>query len=65
MMWEIAEVYVSSSSTIEGLFMRFGAGGGAMRAVEALRFVSALEFEDDITRARYGGVVSLFVAGSA
>lgn len=43
MMCEIADVYVSSFKTIDGLFMRLGAGGGAMRAVEALRLVTALE----------------------
>jgi hypothetical protein len=49
-MCEMAETYVSSSRTTEGRLIRFGAGGGGMRAFDALRFVSAVELEADMMR---------------
>ena len=47
-MCETAEVYVSSSRTTEGRLIRFGAGGGGMSALEALRLASAVEWEEDM-----------------
>lgn len=41
---------MSSSRTIDGRLIRFGAGGGGMRASGALRFDSAVESEADMAR---------------
>jgi hypothetical protein len=56
MICDTAETYVSSSRTTLGRLIRFGAGSGAMSAVEALRLVSAVDFGSDMVIEQRSGV---------